>query len=216
MGTSVSEFKYNIPALKNSVGVKALVNGDISKALEVFKKDIKDLTSTIKGGFDDISNLVGDDKNLNKAKSDARSDARSDTGSSIITKTAKYIISRYREKLKGALSADTGLPSGIWHVTIGNPKAPIISCGDLIIETSKLDLGNELGFNDFPNEFTVEYSLVTARERGRDEINRVFNSGRGRVYVYPEAKYNPDYDLYTSDTPNNVNDAKNNSINKNK
>jgi hypothetical protein len=199
MGTSVSEFKYNIPALKNSVGVKALINGDINKALEVFKTSISDLTDTIKGGFDNITNLLGDN-DLDKTKSKKDIDEKKDDN--IVTKGVKYIISRYRENLKTALSVDTGLPSGIWHVTIGNPKAPIISCGDLIIRSSKLKLGKELGYNDFPNEFKVSYNLESARERGRDELNRIFNAGRGRVYVYPNAIANPDYDLYSNGNSN--------------
>ena len=203
MGTSVGEFKYNIPAIKNSTSVKALINGDINKALEAFKTELKGFTADLKNGFNEIIDGV---KNLTTNTSD--------TLGNLANNAIKYIISRYRERLKGALSVDTGLPSGIWHVTIGNPKAPIISCGDLVIDSSTLKLGNELGYNDFPNEFKVTYSLGTARPRGRDELNRIFNSGRGRVYVYPEAKYNPDYDLYTSDTPNSANDAKKNAINK--
>jgi len=108
----------------------------------------------------------------------------------------EYIISRYREELKSSLAVDTGLPSGIWHVSIGNPKMPIISCGDLIITSSKLKLGKEFGYNDFPNSFEITYRLKSARERGRNELVRIMNSGRGRTYVYPEASDNPDYDMY--------------------
>ena len=57
-------------------------------------------------------------------------------------------------------------------------------------------LGKELGYNDFPNSFEVEYELESARERGRNELIRIMNSGRGRLYVYPNSTKNPDYDLY--------------------
>ena len=117
----------------------------------------------------------------------------------------RYVASKYRESLKAALAAETGLPSGIWHITIGNPKNPIVSCGDLVLETSHLKLGKELGYNDFPNEFTVEYQLSTARERGRDEIERIFNSGKGRVYTYLNPSNNTDYGItdYTTDSNKN-------------
>lgn len=188
MGTSVSEFRYNIPFLtEEAVSIKALINGDIGKALDAFKSDLKLFTDGVKDGFEEISKDI---------KAGATAIA---TGIANVAENAvKYIMSRYREKLKAAISADTGLPSGIWHVTIGNPKSPIVSCGDLIISSSTLKLGNELGYNDFPNEFSVTYKLNSARPRGRDELNRIFNAGRGRVYVYPKAKDNPDYDLYSN------------------
>ena len=94
------------------------------------------------------------------------------------------------------MAAETGLPSGIWHITMGNPKSPIISCGDLILSSSELKLGRELGFNDFPNEFSVEYTLESARERGRDELERIFNAGKGRVYTYLDSENNSDYGIY--------------------
>jgi hypothetical protein len=189
MGTSVSEFRYNIPALKESVGVKALINGDIGKALDTFKEALKDFTTDISKLFEKVGEGI-------QRIAESLTTGIFDT----IKNSAEYIISRYREDLKAALSVDTGLPSGVWHVTIGNPKSPIISCGDLVIDSSTLKLGKELGYNDFPNEFSVTYSLKSARPRGRDELNRIFNAGRGRVYVYENAKLNPDYDLYSSDT----------------
>lgn len=182
MGTSESEFKYNIGSLKNSDLVKSFVNGDISKATDLLINNIQKFTGDLEKN---VSNIFNNIKTI----------ANNTIGSQLSNDAANYIISRYREDLKAALSADTGLPSGIWHITIGNPKAPIISCGDLIIESSKLKLGKELGYNDFPNSFEVEYTLRTARQRGRNQIISVLNSGRGRLYVYGKASDNPDYDL---------------------
>lgn len=192
MGTSVGEFRYNSSAFLESDAIKAFINGDLEKA---FNKFIN--------GFEAFRNsLLG----LSKEKEDPKEDPKKGEKSIVQTvidyatelgrDTFIHIISRYREDLKAALSVDTGLPSGIWHVTIGNPKAPIISCGDLVITGSDLVLGRELGYNDFPNEFSVTYTLTAARTRGRDEINRIFNAGRGRVYVYKEPKNNPDYNMY--------------------
>lgn len=193
MGTSESEFKYNIPFLKNSDLIKGFINGDISKATEMFEKNIEIFTNDISKTTKNIMNNL---KVLTKNVADK--------GVGGIAKTSlQYIVSRYREDLKASLSVDTGLPSGIWHVTIGNPKAPIISCGDLIVESSRLKLGKELGYNDFPNSFEITYSLKSARPRGRNELIRIFNSGRGRLYVYKQTNLNPDYDLYGSDTTQN-------------
>ncbi len=190
MGTSESEFKYNIPFLKESDLIKGFVNGDISKATEMFEKNIKKFTDDLSKNLTDIINNT---KTLVKNTVDKGA-------SGLLKNSVEYIVSRYREDLKASLSVDTGLPSGVWHVTIGNPKAPIISCGDLIISNSRLKLGKELGYNDFPNSFEITYDLQSARPRGRNELIRIFNSGRGRLYVYKQPTLNPDYDLYGNDT----------------
>ena len=185
MGTTTAEFRYNIPILKESESVKALINGNVSKASKAFKEDIKKFTSGIKEIFTDVTDNL---KNASITSGEGLGN--------IVSSGVEYIISRYRENLKAALSVETGLPSGIWHITIGSPKSPIISCGDLVLSSSTLKLGNELGYNDFPNSFKIDYTLDSARTRGRDELTRIFNAGRGRVYVYDKAIKNPDYDLY--------------------
>jgi hypothetical protein len=188
MGTSESEFKYNIPLVKESDLVKSFINGDISKATEMFEKNINLFTK-------DISKTVSD--LINGVKTTVKK--VTDKGvQDVLKNSLSYIVSRYREDLKASLSVDTGLPSGIWHVTIGNPKSPIVSCGDLIIKNSTLKLGKEIGYNDFPNSFEIIYVLESARPRGRNELIRIFNSGRGRLYVYKNHTQNPDYDLYDS------------------
>ena len=188
MGTSESEFRFNIPYLKDNTAIKSLIHGDISKFTDAFKSTLKDMVSKIQKMLsDDFNNLVNSVSSPNDILNATLN---------IIDGAFTYIISRYREDLKAALSVDTGLPSGIWHMTIGNPKNPIISCGDLIITNSTLKLGNEMGYNDFPNSFEIEYELESARERGRESLIRIMNSGRGRLYVYPDSSKNPDYDLY--------------------
>lgn len=190
MGTSESEFKYNMPYLKESDIIKKLINGDMANFTDVFLEKLTQLTK-------DISQSVKEQlKNATNFLNNVKTSDIKNLANATFKNATTYIISKYRESLKAALSADTGLPSGIWHVTIGNPKAPIISCGDLIITESTLKLGKELGYNDFPNSFEITYKLSSARPRGRQELIRIMNSGRGRLYVYPTAKDNPDYDLY--------------------
>ena len=192
MGTSESEFRYNIPLLKNNDTIKALINGDIAKFTDSFSVDIKNLTQSLSNT---LSSFIANNNTITTL-STASTASIGTAISGVATNALTYIISRYREDLKAALSADTGLPSGVWHISVGNPKSPFISCGDLLISSSKLKLGKELGYNDFPNSFVVEYELKSSRTRGRQEISRIFNAGRGRTYVYPQPKNNPDFDLY--------------------
>lgn len=190
MGTSTESFRFNIPALKNSDIVKSFMKNNMNDAYEAFAKEIKNFNDTIMKLFEDITSNIKNalTKNpINSAKNTA-------------IDASKFIISRYREALKGAIAVDTGLPMGNWHVTIGNPQAPIVSCGDLIVKKSTLTLGSELGYNDFPDSFKVKYELETTRERGSQEIQRIFNAGRGRVYVYEDYRSNPDYYKYDDKT----------------
>ncbi len=188
MGTSTSEFRYNTKIVKDSEFLAQLISGDVEKASKSFVDGIIQLTK-------DLGVKLENSINIFESISKISTDSVLNFTKTVTVDSAKYIISRYRENLRAALASDTGLPSGIWHITIGNPKAPVISCGDLIITESALTLGKELGYNDFPNEFKITISLESARERGRDELTRIFNSGRGRIYTYPKVSDNPDYDL---------------------
>lgn len=196
MGTSTESFRFNIPALKNSDIVRNLMQNDLNSAYDSFAKQIKNFNDTMVKCFTElISNIKQSIKSFDK-----------NTAYNTIQKTTTFIISRYREALKAAISVDTGMPSGIWHVTIGSPLSPIVSCGDLIIKKSTLTLGNELGYNDFPNSFTVVYEIESSRERGAQELQRIFNAGRGRVYVYKNYKDNPDYYKYDDNAVIDLND----------
>lgn len=191
MGTSVSEFKYPIPFLTDNEDITNLINGDFEVNFKEFSKNIEVFFKNISSTFKNFINNV--EKSVNEFATDP-----SGGFSSLTSDVLKQLISRYRETLKAALAADTGLPTGIWHVTIGNPKNPIVSCGDLFVKSSKVELGKELGYNDFPTTFSCEFTLESAKPRGRNDIERIFNSGRGRVYIYSDWRSNPDYDQYTT------------------
>lgn len=101
----------------------------------------------------------------------------------------KGIISKYKEKIIGALAAMTGAPNGHWHVTIGNPRNPIFMSGDMVCKNVEIELGKELGFNDLPTEIKATIKLVPARNLGAQEIASKFNSGKGRIYGRPDEQY---------------------------
>lgn len=83
----------------------------------------------------------------------------------------------------------TGLPTGEWHLTIGNPLNPIMTIGDLILDSSTITLGDELGYDDFPTTIKVECNLKHNKPKGRAEIESMFNSGKGRIYFKPEKPF---------------------------
>jgi hypothetical protein len=102
---------------------------------------------------------------------------------SITSATIGTIVSRYKVRLLGIANALTGAPSTPWHVTIGNPKKPIFSSGDMLCTGVNLTLGPTLAFNDLPSTIKLEIDLENARSLGSQEIFNRFNTGKGRSYV---------------------------------
>ncbi len=199
MGGNESEFRYNVN--------KFVGNSDIAK--NFYKLKYNNTASVAKSfmdiGLNDVlTNTIKVAKNsLEKIKEgignfiEDVSGKQSKKEVSLTTEIAKHIFDRYREDLKAAISVDTGLPSGGWHVMIGDPRNPFISCGDLVVGTDcNVKFGKELGPGGFPTSFSVTYTLTQARPRGRQEIMRIFNGGRGRVYTYKATKDNPDYGIF--------------------
>lgn len=76
----------------------------------------------------------------------------------------------------------TGVPTGEWHLVVGNPCNPIAMIGNLICDGLQIDFGEVLGPDDFPTELTATISLKMARERDRSEVESMFNRGKGRLY----------------------------------
>lgn len=72
----------------------------------------------------------------------------------------------------------TGDPVGLWHVTIGNPRNPILSIGNLIIESSSIQHYGPLGFDDFPTGLKLTVNLKHARPRDMIELGKMYTGGK--------------------------------------
>ena len=79
-----------------------------------------------------------------------------------------------------------GEPVGEWHLTVGNPLNPIMVIGNLICKDMKVTWDEELGPDDFPTGFAVEYSLEHAMARDSGAIQSMFNRGMGKFYTLPD------------------------------
>lgn len=90
---------------------------------------------------------------------------------------------RYRWKFKGLMGAMAGTNTAPWHVTIGNPKAPWLTCGNMVVKKVELIPNTTLGYNDFFTELTVKIQLESGRSMGSDGLSKIFNNGRGRIYL---------------------------------
>lgn len=187
-GTSKSVFFFNTNRNKklNSF-IEGLISGNLDtmikafsdfltqlgKALDDLLGKVVQLLADVTTSFGNVVAGTGDFSSLNR-------DARIVVGN---------VISKYRIKLFGVVQALTGAPSGYWHVTIGNPKKPFFSCGDLYTTNVTLTFGKVLSYNDLPSSIKIEFTLDSARNLGGQEIMEAFNTGQSRTYLQRKRSY---------------------------
>ena len=141
-------------------GSSATSNSDEKNSQSDFKKEANDLK--VKDNKDQINALT-----LLKQS---------------ILKTVQGLVSKYKLRIMGVVNSLTGTPSAPWHVTIGNPKRPIFSSGDMVVEGVQLTMGKLLAFNDLPSSIKLKFTLTSARNLGSQEIFKKFNCGKERTY----------------------------------
>jgi len=89
----------------------------------------------------------------------------------------------------------TGDPTGNWHLTIGNPMAPMVVIGNLALQDAQFEFEGPLGYEDFPSKLKVTITLKPGRPRDKGDIESMFNAGRGRMYLQPEEGGGPNEGL---------------------
>jgi hypothetical protein len=92
------------------------------------------------------------------------------------------LTEKFTKELVFPAAVLTGLPTGEWHLVVGNPCNPIAMIGNLICKQVDITFGETLGPDDFPTELTAKVTLKHARSRERGEIESMFNRGGGRLY----------------------------------
>lgn len=168
--------------------------GSLSSSVKNFLNGVKEVT---KNPSDALNNLTGALKN---AVSGAN-----------ITGAAKGLILNAlgRPTLYAWQSLLSGDPVGLWHVTIGNPRNPILAIGNLILENTQVIQSGPLGLDDFPTELKVIVTLKHAKPRDVVDISRMYTRGASAIYQ-PLGKNNISRFFGKSDnyiTPNNEKDV---------
>ena len=77
----------------------------------------------------------------------------------------------------------SGSPVGLWHLTIGNPRNPIMAMGNLILVDSTVQHYGPLGIDDFPTGLKVAVTLKHAKSRDAVEISRMYTKGASSIYL---------------------------------
>ena len=152
-------------------GLSGVVNGMI-KSLA---------TDDTKPGF--FASLFSDTPDETKKKDLAADDGLGKRMLDEAFDAVKGIVKKYEVRILGVVNLLTGNPSGPWHVTIGNPKRPVFTSGDMVVKSVSISLGETLSFNDLPSKITAEFTLENARPLGLSEIMSRFMQGQGRTYI---------------------------------
>ena len=156
--------------------------------------------SLIDGGinFQDILGKIGSTFNnfIGQAMNLMKGNGISEAGSKLaeIIKNLNSTTA-FTEAAKGYLKNALGRPTlyawqsllsgddvGLWHVTIGNPRNPILSIGNLILTNAQVSHSGPLGIDDFPSELKVSITLKHARPRDLTEISRMYTKGAATIY----------------------------------
>jgi hypothetical protein len=74
-------------------------------------------------------------------------------------------------------------PVGCWHLTIGNPRSPIIEVGNLVCTNAEIMHYGPLGLDDFPTGISVRVELEHGKPRDIMGIEQMYNRGDTRVYT---------------------------------
>jgi len=192
-GTSESKFIINTKLSKKGAEVVdrikegnwvAAIKLFVDATIEALSKISDQIIAAIKGTIDKVSDAAGGANPVSGV-----TDAIFQT---FLTNASNTIISKYRVRLGGIISALSGEASTPWHVTIGNPKKPVFCSGDMYVDEVTLDLGNVLSFNDLPSNIKISFTLANARPLGAQEIFERFNCGGAR-FVDPSGVESSSY-----------------------
>lgn len=87
-----------------------------------------------------------------------------------------------RPQRQGVNSLLSDAPVGLWHLTIGNPKHPIMSMGNMILDSVEINHYGQLGLDDFPTGLRVNIKLKHAMPRDAQKIEQMYLMGDYRIY----------------------------------
>ena len=83
------------------------------------------------------------------------------------------------QALNSLLSPD---PTGLWHLTIGNPRNPIMSIGNLCLKNTEITHYGPMGIDDFPTKIKVKVTLMPGKDRDLVGLEQMYKFGESRIY----------------------------------
>lgn len=161
---------------------KLAAQGKLNDPAAIYEATI----ASINDGAKSFSNGVKGETTMDKIKNLAK-----DLGGMLLGGLLNKLGRPEKQAVAALLS---GAPTGCWHLTVGNPKSPIIEVGNLICENVELEHYGPLGLDDFPTGLRVKVSLTHGKARDLAGIEKMYGRGDTRIYTPMASKV---LDMYT-------------------
>lgn len=127
----------------------------------------------------DFQKIRGRVANMTKNPLETLKTLLNDLGGALLGGDMNLAPIQYKTGVNSLLS-DTAV--GLWHVTVGNPCAPMMSIGNLILTNTTIEHYGPLGIDDFPTGLRVTCTFDTGKPRDKRLIERIYNGGNDRIY----------------------------------
>ena len=141
--------------------------------------------SFLKEAYNTAKSLVSNNEEGEKKREEAKQKLANFIKEGNVNEMLKGMLKNKlgRPALYATDSILTGNPTGLWHVTIGNPRNPIMSMGNMIIESTSFNQYGPLGIDDFPTGIKVSVTLKHAKPRDMVEIGKMYTMGRSGLGI---------------------------------
>lgn len=169
-----------------------MLQGWLGNVMNLLGEGVKQAQETLETATSVGKTMMGTGDAKDKNKTNQVKEKAEKTLRDAIELNRKY---GFTDALKGMLKNQLGRPAlyafnslltgeevGPWHLTIGNPRNPIMSMGNMIITDSEIEQSGPLGLDDFPSEIKLVVKLRHGRPRDSVEIEKMYNKGRGSIY----------------------------------
>lgn len=157
--------------------------GGFTDFVDAFSKDLSNLSSTALAKFKK-------DENGNGGFLETAGKLLNGIGGMLIGGMLNKLGRPQKQMYNSLLSP---APIGFWHVTIGNPKKPIMSIGNMVITNVSVEHNGPLGIDDFPTGLKVTVELDRGKPRDLRDIEKLYMQGTDRIYSSMSDKV---FDMY--------------------
>ena len=146
-------------------------HGNASEFINAFTKDVTTGVSKVSGLMDKINNP----KDAISMIWNSMKNFGAMLAGGMLNKLGRPQKHMYHSLLSPA-------PIGFWHLTIGNPHHPIMSLGNMILKSTKIEHYGPLGIDDFPTGLKVTCELTRGKPRDIRDIEKIYMHGNDRIY----------------------------------
>jgi hypothetical protein len=144
---------------------------------------------------------------INRRSGETGSDEEGRSKAGLISQFAIQSMENFMRKPLMMRSILDGREIGEWHLTVGNPMSPIAMIGNLVCDDVEMTVGETLGIDDFPTEFRFKVTLKHGRPRAKQDIESMFNLGKGQMSFSNLRAPSSSFNSYGSAVTDRINES---------